>query len=102
MKYAHEVIDLLGAFPGRRFKMRQIINHVAPRADQRQRAVVRTGVWRVLVALEESGQIASTRDEAESRVQVEYWWATITSTSGKAFQDPSRTCGNLRPKERRG
>ena len=26
MKYAHEVIDLLGAFPGRRFKMRQIIN----------------------------------------------------------------------------
>lgn len=37
MKYAHEVIDLMAAFPERRFKMPQIINHVAPRADQRQR-----------------------------------------------------------------
>lgn len=97
MKYAHEVIDLLGAFPGRRFKMRQIINHVAPRADQRQRAVVRTGVWRVLVALEESGQITSTRDEAESRVLVEYWWETITSASGKAFQKPSQYVRELAP-----
>jgi len=75
MKYAHEVIDLLGAFPGRRFKMRQIINHVAPRADQRQRAVVRTGVWRVLVALEESGQIASTATKRKA--------AFMSSTGGK-------------------
>ncbi len=90
MKYAHEVIDLLAAFPGRRFKMRQIINHVAPRADQRQRAVVRTGVWRVLVALEKSGQLASTRDASESRVHFEYWWQTITSAPGNAFQKPSQ------------
>lgn len=97
MKYAHEVIDLMAAFPDRRFKMRQIINHVAPRADQRQRAVVRTGVWRVLVALEEAGQISSTRDEVQSRVHVEYWWSTITSTSGKASQEPSQYVRDLAP-----
>ncbi|APX75805.1 hypothetical protein BUW96_13620 [Achromobacter insolitus] len=97
MKYAHEVIDLMAAFLDRRFKMRQIINHVAPRADQRQRAVVRTGVWRVLVALEESGQIASTGDEVESRVHVEYWWSTTTSASGKAFQEPSQYVRALAP-----
>lgn len=97
MKYAHEVIDLMAAFPARRFKMRQIINHVAPRADQRQRAVVRTGVWRVLVALEDSGHIETTRHDAESRVHVEYWWSTITSCSGKAFQKPSQYVRALAP-----
>lgn len=97
MKYAKEVIDLLAAYPGRRFKMKQIINYVDPRAGTRQRAVLRTGVWRVLVALEESGQITSTRDEAESRVHVEYWWGTITSASGKAFQKPSQYVRALAP-----
>ena len=30
MKYAKEVIDLMAAYPGRRFKMKQIINYAAP------------------------------------------------------------------------
>ncbi|ANY17237.1 hypothetical protein [Bordetella pseudohinzii] len=90
MKYAKEVIDLLAAYPGRRFKMKQIINYVDPRADARQRAVLRTGVWRVLVALEESGQIGSNREEAAARVHVEYWWSVITTVPGGSCQEPSQ------------
>ena len=86
MKYASEVIDLMACFPGRRFKMRQIINHVAPRADQRQRAIVRTGVWRVLLALESSGQVGSSRSETENGEHAEYWWKSITSASLEPFQ----------------
>jgi hypothetical protein len=97
MKYAKEVIDLLAAYPGRRFKMKQIINYAAPRADSRERAVVRTGVWRVLVALEECGQISSTRAEASARVHVEYWWGNITSAPGKPFQEPSQYVRALAP-----
>lgn len=89
MKYAKEVIDLLAAYPGRRFKMRQILNHVAPRADQRQLAIVRTGVWRALMALEESGQVSVIRPEVNGS-HAEYCWQTITSTSGKAFQKPAQ------------
>lgn len=74
MKYAKEVIDLLGAYPGRRFKMRHIVNHVAPRSATQQRASIRELVRRVLLALEESGQIGSTRDEIENGSGAQYWW----------------------------
>lgn len=97
MKYASEVIDFMAGFPERRFKMRQIINQVAPRASKRQRAIVRTGVWRVLLALEESGHIATSRDEAVSGAHVEYWWKSITLTSGKASQEPSQYVRGLAP-----
>ena len=97
MKYAHEVMDLMATYPERRFKMRQIINHVAPRADQRHRAVVRTGVWRVLIALEETGHIASSREEVANGAHAEYWWKSITSGSGKAFQKPSQYVRVLAP-----
>lgn len=89
MKYAHEVIDLLAAYPGRKFRMRQILNHVAPRASQRQLAVVRTGVWRALLALEESGQVSIKRPDRNGS-HGEYWWETITSGTGKAFQKPAQ------------
>lgn len=97
MKYAKEVIDLMAAYPGRRFKMKQIINYVDPRADARQRAVLRTGVWRVLVALEECGTISSNRDDASARIYVEYWWPVITSVPGKPFQEPSQYVRALAP-----
>ena len=29
MKYAHEVIDLLAAYPGREFRMAEILRHVS-------------------------------------------------------------------------
>ncbi|WP_143277172.1 hypothetical protein [Bordetella genomosp. 1] len=97
MKYAHEVMDLMAAYPERRFKMRQIINHVAPRADPRQRAIVRTGVWRVLLTLEETGHIASSREEIPNGGHAEYWWKSITSTSGKPSQKPSQYVRALAP-----
>ena len=96
MKYAHEVIGLLAAYPGRRFRMRQIIRYVAPRATGRQLAVVRTGVWRVLQALEDSGQVQISRP-VENGSHAEYWWQTITSSSGNAFQNPSQYAGEHAP-----
>ena len=96
MKYAREVIDLLGAYPGRRFRMREIIRYVAPRASGRQLAVVRTGVWRVLSALEESGQVEIKRS-GSSGAHAEYCWKSITSSSGKAFQEPSQYVRAIAP-----
>lgn len=53
MLYAREVIDLLAAFPGREFRMVEIVNHVArgrPGSKQ-QRNRYRQGVRRVILAL---------------------------------------------------
>jgi hypothetical protein len=97
VKYAREVIDLLAAYPRRRFKTKQISNYMDPRADTRQRAVLRTGVWRVLVAPEGCGQVDSTRNEASARVNVEYWWPVMTSVPGKPFQEPSQYVWALAP-----
>lgn len=97
MKYATEVINLMGCFPGRRFKMRHIINHVSPGANPRQRAVIRTGLWRVLAALEESGQVESSRATAVKGEHVEYWWKSITSGASKPFQEPSQYAGTIAP-----
>ena len=74
MKYAREVIELMGAHPGRRFKVRNLVNAIAPRASTRARASIREGVRRVLVALEDSGQVGSTREEVANGADGEYWW----------------------------
>lgn len=92
MKYAKEVIDLLGAHPGRRFKMRQVLNHVAPRATPNQLPAIRVGVWRALCALEESGQVCIDRPEGRNGSYAEYWWQTITSDRGQPLQKPAQYC----------
>lgn len=57
MKYGKEVISLLGAHPGRFFKMRQIVKHIDPKATGRDRLRIRVGVSRVLQELQSSGLI---------------------------------------------
>ncbi len=74
MKYAREVIDLLGALPGIRFKMRHIVRSVAPRVTPAQRVAVREGIRRVLLSLEASGHVASTRHRTQFGGDAEYWW----------------------------
>lgn len=68
MKYAREVIGLLGAHPGRHFRMRQIVNHVARGMSllPSQRNAVRIGVFRVLEHLRESGQVEQKKEGATS------------------------------------
>lgn len=56
MLYAREVIDLMAAFPGREWKMAELVHHVArgrPTSKQ-ERERIRKGVRRVLEALIEA------------------------------------------------
>jgi len=59
VKYAHEVIDLMAAYPGREFRMAEIIRHVARgrRLSPREAEATRKAVRRVLAALEDGGQV---------------------------------------------
>ncbi len=96
MKYASEVIGLLAAHPGRRFRMRQIIRHVQPKATAKELPIIRTGVWRVLQALEESGQVRIERPETNG-APAEYWWETITSRPENHFRNPYNNGRALAP-----
>lgn len=57
MKYAKEVMDLMGPYPGRHFRMGDIVRYVAPQAAGPDRQRVRKGVLRVLESLVESGHV---------------------------------------------
>lgn len=73
MKYASEVIDLLAAYPGREFRMAQIVRHVtqAKAITESQRGAVREGVRQVLVELSKSGQVQVEKTGATSAT---YTW----------------------------
>lgn len=58
MKYAHEVIGLLAPYPGRHFRMAEIVRYVAPGARGMDRQRIRNGVLRVLDSLIENGSVA--------------------------------------------
>ena len=58
MKYAKEVIDLMAAFPGRDFRMMEIIKTISGKSpEEKERNRVRRGVRIVLLTLIESGHV---------------------------------------------
>lgn len=76
MKYAHDVINFLGAFPGRSFSMRHICRQINPKAKGMERTAMRQSVLRVLKALEGTGRVevvkATTRSATYSWIEVGY------------------------------
>lgn len=59
MKYASEILGLMRPYPGREFRMSQIVRAASGGRDltDRQREAVRKGARRVLSELIESGQV---------------------------------------------
>lgn len=57
MKHAEKVIELMAAYPGRPFVMRQITRYINPQAGCRERVAIKKAAQRVLVALVATGTI---------------------------------------------
>jgi hypothetical protein len=76
MKHAAEVIDLMAPYPGREFKMIEIVRHVAGgrHPTQREWERLRKGVRRVLDGLQESGSISKGSPEAGNGGYATYCW----------------------------
>jgi hypothetical protein len=70
--------------------MRQLINTVAPRATTCDMAAIRVGVWRVMLALEESGQVEISRPNTGNGSFASYRWKTITSSPRNPLHKPSQ------------
>jgi hypothetical protein len=74
MKYAQEIIELMGAYPGREFRMREIVKYVAgKKASTEERSRTRKGIFRVLQQLKEVDSI-HILDEKKHTSAVRYIW----------------------------
>ncbi|CAJ49064.1 putative phage protein [Bordetella avium 197N] len=84
MKYAREVIDLMAAFPGREFRMAEILRHVtgARNLPAREVEAARKGVRRVLVHLEDSGQVLRHTGAEKSAL---YSWAAAACQARERY-----------------
>jgi len=74
VKYAQEVINLLAAYPTRRFKTSEIVNSVFAITRGQTRQAVREGVRRGLHMLETTKKVGSTRRRLKKGATAEYWW----------------------------
>lgn len=74
MKYAHEVLDLMGAYPMRSFRMIELVRHVTRgrSLEPRERDAARKAVQRVLDALVEVGSAQVSAPAAGRGAFAEY------------------------------
>lgn len=94
MKYAAEVMALLAPYPGREFRMRQIVNYVAPKkADERERKRVQMAIYRVLHTLADSGHVVIA-ERSTNGAPATYAWReleqskTVTCAPCEPLQEP--------------
>lgn len=73
MKYAEEVIELMGCYPGREFRMGQILQYMNRGSvlSRRRRQAMRNGVLRVLKELEAIGAVRRVK---EGETSAHYVW----------------------------
>jgi hypothetical protein len=83
LKYAKEIMELMAAYPGRKFRMLELVNYIAGRhADHRAKKQVRMGASRVLQMLEESGHIDVEAQSGRGAAAL-YAWRSSFRDAGK-------------------
>lgn len=83
MKFAAEIMALLAPYPGREFRMRQIVNYVAPKkADERERKRVQMAVYRVLHTLADSGHVV-IKERSTNGAPATYSWRAMEEVQNR-------------------
>lgn len=75
MRFATEVIDLMAAFPGRNFRMQQLVRYVESRStgSSSSRPATKKAVARVVAELQRHGSVVVT-PAAKAGSFAEYRW----------------------------
>lgn len=76
MKYAKEVLDTMSAFPGRPWRMAELVRGAsgARELTRRERNAMRQAILRVLETLHEGGQVARIE---HARNSLAYVWSEV-------------------------
>lgn len=81
MKYAKEVLDTMSAFPGRPWRMAELVRGAAGAREltRRERNAMRQAILRVLETLHEGGQVARIE---HARNSLAYVWSEMRHAEG--------------------
>lgn len=81
MKYASEVIDLMAAFPGRSFRLMELVRHVSGGRplSATEKTRLQRGIQRAMAALEEAGSVVISPSEGAWHGFEYQWRVTISS-----------------------
>ena len=76
MQYARETIDLMSAYPGRDFRIIEVVRYVGQGRSltRRQVQAIKKGVYRVLMQLRESGHVQSRPPKTSKGGHAVYSW----------------------------
>jgi hypothetical protein len=74
--YAREIIELMGAYPGRDFRIKEILSYASRGRElsQRERHSMRIGVSRALQAFSDSGSVLIRPPRAARGGFAQYRW----------------------------
>lgn len=88
MLYVSEIVELMAAFPGRGFRIGDVINYVRNGREltDKQTRAMREGVARALQALAETGSVAITRPFTNQRGWAYYQWQMTHAHQPKPTQ----------------
>jgi len=83
MKYAAEIINLMGAYPGRDWRMLHLVRYVCPKPKSiQERRAVRKAVLRAVQAIVETGVVTYHPPKRRGCYAV-YCWKVRHDTVGK-------------------
>jgi hypothetical protein len=90
LKYAREIIELMAAYPGREFKMDEIVRYIAgskgrQRLEALEREAVRRSARNALKALADSGCVSIHYPSSANGSFALYRWGRLLNTQHEAF-----------------
>lgn len=92
MKYAAEILGLMRPYPGRQFRMSELVRSINPAAEGQDRQRIRNGVLRVLSALIENGSVVREDPACDRGSFALYSWKVPHALHQKCHEE----CHNSR------
>ncbi|WP_198952934.1 MULTISPECIES: hypothetical protein [unclassified Achromobacter] len=81
MKYAGEVIDLMACYPGREFRLMELVRHVSRGRYliDAEKTRMQRGIQRAMEALRDAGSVTIQEPEEGSHGRTYTWRVTVPS-----------------------
>lgn len=95
MKYAKEVIDLMTCYPGRQFRLMELVRHVSRGRDlsSSEKTKFQRGVQRVMEVLRSTGSVVIREPKEGSHGRTYAWCVTVSSQDARNNVTNSVTMG---------